>query len=93
MVDVTLHLPTRSNVAGAEREVVLGRLRRQDQVFRALTFGAAVSVLVILGAVFVSLIDGSIPAFRKFGLSFLITESWNPVTENSARWRRSTAPS
>ena len=81
MVDVTLHLPTRSNVAGAEREIVLGRLGRQDQIFRALTFGAAVSVLVILGAVFVSLIDGSIPAFRKFGLSFFITEFWNPVTE------------
>jgi len=81
MVDVTLHLPTRSNVAGAEREIVLGRLGRQDQIFRALTFGAAVSVLVILGAVFVSLIEGSIPAFRKFGLSFFITESWNPVTE------------
>jgi phosphate transport system permease protein len=81
MVDVTLHLPTRSNVAGAEREVVLSRLGRQDQIFRALTFGAAVSVLVILGAVFGSLIDGSILAFRKFGLSFFITESWNPVTE------------
>ena len=81
MVDVTLHLPTRSNVAGAEREVVLSRLGRQDQIFRALTFGAAVSVLIILGAVFVSLIDGSIPAFRKFGLSFFVTESWNPVTE------------
>jgi phosphate transport system permease protein len=81
MVDVTLHLPTRSNVAGAEREVVLSRLGRQDRFFRALTFGAAVSVLVILGAVFVSLIDGSIPAFRKFGFSFFVTESWNPVTE------------
>jgi phosphate transport system permease protein len=29
----------------------------------------------------VSLVDGSIPAFRTFGLSFFITESWNPVTE------------
>jgi phosphate transport system permease protein len=81
MVDVTLQLHTRADAAGAEREVVLGRLRRQDQIFRALTFGAAISVLIILGAVFVSLVDGSIPAFRTFGLSFFITESWNPVTE------------
>jgi phosphate transport system permease protein len=40
-----------------------------------------VSVLIILGAVFVSLVDGAAPAFRTFGFSFLVTESWNPVTE------------
>jgi phosphate transport system permease protein len=81
MVDVTLQLHTREGAARAEREVVLGRLRRQDLIFRTLTFGAAVSVLVILGAVFVSLIEGSLPAWRKFGLSFITTEAWNPVTE------------
>jgi len=81
MVDVTLHLPTRSSEAEAERAVVLGKLRRGDSIFRWLTLGAAVSVLIILGAVFVSLIDGSIPAFRQFGLGFITTESWNPVTE------------
>jgi len=81
MVDVTLHLPTRSEVSEAERTLVLRRMRRSDIVFRRLTFGSAVSVLVILGAVFVSLIDGSLPALRAFGFSFLVTESWNPVTE------------
>jgi phosphate transport system permease protein len=31
--------------------------------------------------VFVALVEGSIPAFRAFGLGFLATERWNPVTE------------
>src|SRR4029077_16356390 len=31
--------------------------------------------------VIVALIDGSLPAFRAFGLGFLVTERWNPVTE------------
>jgi phosphate transport system permease protein len=39
-------------------------------------------VLVLLSAVIVSLIDGSIPAFRTFGFGFLVSERWNPVTEN-----------
>jgi len=81
MVDVTLHLSTRSIDAETERTVVLGRLRRGDTVFRGVTLGAAVSVLIILGAVFVSLIEGAAPAFREFGPGFIITQSWNPVTE------------
>ena len=45
------------------------------------TFGAAVLVLVLLGGVILSLIHGSIPAFTTFGLDFLTTQRWNPVTE------------
>jgi phosphate transport system permease protein len=35
----------------------------------------------LLGAIIVALIHGSMPALRRFGISFLFTESWNPVTE------------
>jgi len=52
-----------------------------DVVFRALTFLFALFVLLILGGVIVALIDGAWPAFRTFGLSFVVTEVWNPVTE------------
>ena len=81
MVDVTLHLPTRSREAEAERAGVLVKLRRGDTIFRGVTLGAAVSVLIILGAVFLSLVDGAAPAFSAYGFSFFVTESWNPVTE------------
>jgi phosphate transport system permease protein len=52
-----------------------------DTVFRALTLIAAIAVLVILGAVILALVRGSLPALEKFKLDFFITEAWNPVTE------------
>ncbi|MDQ7246521.1 phosphate ABC transporter permease subunit PstC [Dongia sedimenti] len=52
-----------------------------DRVMHALTFGSAILVLLVLGGVFVSLIHGSLPAIRAFGLGFITSQSWNPVTE------------
>ena len=52
-----------------------------DVVFRSLTFLFALLVLLILGGVIAALIEGALPAFRTFGLSFVVTEVWNPVTE------------
>ncbi|HEX3418183.1 MAG TPA: phosphate ABC transporter permease subunit PstC [Stellaceae bacterium] len=52
-----------------------------DVVFRSLTFLFAALVLLILGGVIVALFDGALPAFRAFGLSFVASEVWNPVTE------------
>lgn len=64
-----------------ERQRVLKRLKLWDALFARITFAAALLVLIVLGAVFISLIDGAWPAFRKFGLKFFVTEAWNPVTE------------
>jgi phosphate transport system permease protein len=36
---------------------------------------------MLLGGVIVALVSGSLPAFRTYGLDFLTTEVWNPVTE------------
>ncbi|MGB8734736.1 MAG: phosphate ABC transporter permease subunit PstC [Rhodomicrobium sp.] len=58
------------------------RLGYGDSVFRAITKAAAIGVLIVLGAIFASLIMGSAEAFQTFGLNFFVTESWNPVTEN-----------
>jgi phosphate transport system permease protein len=52
-----------------------------DPIFRALTFLFALLVLLILGGVIVALVDGALPALRTFGFSFVLTETWNPVTE------------
>jgi phosphate transport system permease protein len=60
---------------------VLRWLRQSDRVFHRLTRLCAVAVLLILSGVIVSLIVGSVPAFREFGLGFIFTQSWNPVTE------------
>jgi phosphate transport system permease protein len=60
---------------------VIGRLRVRDGTFRHLTRAAAIGVLLLLGGVIISLVYGSLPAFRAFGFSFLYSSSWNPVTE------------
>jgi phosphate transport system permease protein len=52
-----------------------------DFIFRHLTFFFALLVLLILGGVIVTLIEGAIPALRTFGVAFLFTDIWNPVTE------------
>ncbi|MGB8428708.1 MAG: phosphate ABC transporter permease subunit PstC [Pseudolabrys sp.] len=52
-----------------------------DVVFRHITRAAALAVLIILGGIIVSLVWGSLPALRAFGVSFLYQEVWNPVTE------------
>jgi phosphate transport system permease protein len=63
------------------RARVLSRMRSGDVLFRYLTLAAAIAVLVILGGVFIALVQGSIPALQAFGFSFLANERWNPVTE------------
>jgi phosphate transport system permease protein len=52
-----------------------------DALLRHATRIAALTVLLLLGSVIVALVDGSIPALHKFGLSFLGSDAWNPVTE------------
>jgi phosphate transport system permease protein len=63
------------------RARALSRLRFADAGFRLLTKAAAVGVLILLGGVMLSLVDGALPALRAFGFDFLIQERWNPVTE------------
>ena len=81
MVDVALQggaIPVSQQV---DRGKVLQRLRLRDTGFRYLTRAAALAVLVILSGIIVSLIHGSWPALRTFGVSFLYREVWNPVTD------------
>src|SRR5207253_4290187 len=52
-----------------------------DTASRHRTRAAAVTVLVLLGGVILSLFLGSLPALQIFGLNFLVEERWNPVTE------------
>ena len=80
MADVALPAQSFPTISSS-RAKALDRLRMGDVAFRILTRAAAITVLALLGAVIVSLVDGSLPALRAFGLNFLIEERWNPVTE------------
>jgi phosphate transport system permease protein len=81
VVDIALQGDAVETYAAAARAKALNRLRTADILFRGLTRVAAIAVLVILGGVIISLIDGSLPALRAFRLNFLVEERWNPVTE------------
>jgi len=81
VVDVALPGEAVAVSGRIERARVLQRLRLRDAAFRHLTALAAGAVLAILGGIVVALIHGAWPAFSRFGLEFLVSESWNPVTE------------
>jgi phosphate transport system permease protein len=59
----------------------LNRQHLFDQVFRNTTWLFAFLVFSLLAAIIISLLMGSLPAIKAFGLNFLFSAEWNPVTE------------
>src|SRR5579863_2369197 len=57
------------------------RQRLEDVAFRGATRFFALGVLLLLGAVMVSLLIGALPAMRAFGFTFLVDQTWNPVKQ------------
>ncbi len=53
-----------------------------DKLFYHGTRIFAWAVLVVIVAILLSLFHGATPALRKFGLGFLVSTAWNPVTED-----------
>ena len=72
--------------AAVDRKTALNRIKLLDGVFFQLTRAAALTVLIILGGVIVSLIYGAWPAIKTFGFGFFTSQAWNPVTENFGAW-------
>lgn len=68
----------RAHNAAARR---MRRGRMTDRIFAAAAISFGVLVLVLLGAIIVALIVGAAPALRAFGIRFLWTAAWNPVTD------------
>ncbi|MEQ1516933.1 MAG: hypothetical protein ABL931_10650, partial [Usitatibacteraceae bacterium] len=64
----------------AELNRQLARQRVLDVLFRRTTLFFALFVLAMLAAIIGSLIYGGYPAIEKFGLGFLTSRDWNPVT-------------
>ena len=52
----------------------------QDWLFERVTQFFALSVLAMLAAIIIALLVNAWPAWQKFGLSFVTTNVWNPVT-------------
>jgi phosphate transport system permease protein len=81
VVDVALQGTPLTESTSVSRARTLHRFRSRDDLFRLLTCGSAISVLVILGGVILSLFSGAWPAIKAFGFGFLVTETWDPPHE------------
>lgn len=81
MSDMVMEISQDIRAESAARAKVLSDLKFGDNVFRNLTLVSAWLLLAILAGVILSLIIGSWPAFKAFGLGFFTSQSWNPVTD------------
>lgn len=63
------------------REVHMKRHNLLDILFRNITRLSAFTVLVLLVAIMVSLIIGSLPSIKAFGFRFFTSAEWNPVMD------------
>ncbi len=52
-----------------------------DPIFVGLLWASGIFVLVLLGLIIAELFQGGLPALQHFGLEFLWSPAWNPVTE------------
>jgi phosphate transport system permease protein len=69
---------------GMSHAAMLSTMRKQriqDFIFHKVTMGFALSVLVVLVGIIVSLVLGAIPAFAEFGPAFITTVEWDPVND------------
>jgi phosphate transport system permease protein len=78
MADVTLgNADGKSLSVRMQRSNTVGLFRLTDRVFHNVTFVAALFVLLLLGAIILSLIVGAWPSIAKFGFGFLSGERWS----------------
>jgi len=62
------------------------RLRGGDEVAYLITFAAAASILLVTGLLVFELYINSSASRAKFGLSFLVTKTWDPVAGQYGAW-------
>lgn len=61
--------------------LTMRRQRVQDFLFHKVTLLFALSVLVVLVGILISLVIGAWPAFKEFGPAFITTVEWDPVND------------
>src|SRR3979411_2048845 len=59
----------------------LSAFKPGDVTFYWITRACAISVLLILGGIIISLIVGAWPAMKEYGFSFLFTSRWAPSAD------------
>ena len=70
-----------SQAANTAMHRTMRKQRVQDFIFHKVTMTFALSVLLVLLGIIVSLILGAWPAFKEFGPGFITTVEWDPVND------------
>src|SRR6186997_1606246 len=65
----------------AEAQIAGGGSDRGDRIFEGATTVIALLVPLLLGAIVVLLVIDALPAILRFGASFLVNTTWDPVGE------------
>lgn len=50
-----------------------------DKITKTILFLSSFIILIVAGGMVYSLVEGAIPAFREFGVSFVFSNNWNPT--------------
>jgi phosphate transport system permease protein len=77
-------IPLQDGVNDASQAAMHSTMRKQriqDFIFHKLTMLFALSVLLVLLGIIISLIIGAMPAFREFGPGFISRVEWDPVND------------
>lgn len=80
MPDRVLHLAP-ADTSDKAMASTMRMQRVQDFLFHKITFAFALSVLLVLVGIIVSLFIGAMPALREFGPAFITTIEWDPVND------------
>jgi phosphate transport system permease protein len=77
MVDLALN----QDLSASSSSARLRGFHASDRTFRRIALSCALVILAMFVGILWSLTAGAWPAIKAFGVPFLWTESWNPVTE------------
>jgi len=77
-------MSTASSASTVSHQAMLSTMRKQriqDAIFHKVTMAFALSVLLVLVGIIISLVLGALPAFQHFGPAFITTVEWDPVND------------
>ncbi|HXO69769.1 MAG TPA: phosphate ABC transporter permease PstC, partial [Bradyrhizobium sp.] len=81
MADMAVQSSSMEAAGPYDRAKALSAFKFGDAAFYWTTRACAISVLLILGGIILSLIVGAWPAIREYGFSFLFTSRWAPSAD------------
>ena len=81
MADMAIQSEAMEAAGTYDRAKALNAFKLGDTTFYWITRACAISVLLILGGIILSLIVGALPAMKQYGIAFLWSQRWAPSAD------------